>query len=157
MIFDITYNNKLCGRINTYNEGFYEVFDVNCQLISLDISRVYLKNNQNIISLGVLMPKNNSYVLRKKLPIAYVKKNNINEDFIAYVECEQQKLYINDKNLRVISDKLIKKSYANFDVYMFLYGHEFLFDFCFSLCEFKKIDGKQYVTLKTDKNGKVIV
>ena len=160
MYFDIYYNNTLCGGINTRYDGLYVVFEIDAEIVNLNISRVYLRSDEKNILLGVLMPKNNRYVLIKKIPTSFVKKNNINESFVAYIECEDEKTDIEDENLRkIMCDKIIKKTYANFDMYMFKYDctERFLFDFCFSLCKIKVVNEQIYITILTDKKGNIIV
>lgn len=157
MQFDIYFNNKICGNLFTYQDGLYQIFEVDADIVNLNICRVFLKNQDFTISLGVLMPKNNRYILFKKLPCSSFKQNGLNQNFSAYIECDVKTPYVNDENLAKIVDKLQKQTFSNYDLYFFEYNQEFLFDFCFVFCEIKKFNNKIYITLKTDKNGNIIV
>lgn len=153
----VYYNNEKCGFINIYEEENYIVLDVSTDIISLDITRVFLENEDENILLGVLIPKNNKYTLKKRIPKPYFQKMQVNENTYAYIKNDNKK-EIQDKNLSKSNfEKVI--NYRDFDIYMYEYSSEkeFKFDFCFSLCNIMKIDDKKYITIKTDKNGKIVV
>ncbi|MFI3227422.1 MAG: hypothetical protein R3Y09_08420 [Clostridia bacterium] len=163
MNFNVYYNENLCGIISTYEQDMFVVFDANCDIVSLDISRVFLKNGEFEVNLGVLMPKNGRYILKKKLPKAYVSKISLDNSFEAFIQCENDdKVDFNilrenifDKNLgKCICKRISKLSFANYDCYSFSFDENspFLFDFCPTLCEISQ----NRIILKTDKNGRIL-
>lgn len=159
MNFDVYYKNKIFGNISTTEEDMFIIFDVNCEIISLDITKIYLKNNDFEIPLGILLPKKGRYILKKKLPKAYIKKIKLNESFTAFLKINGEYLInpdeIYDVNLKQCDfNSIIKTTFDDYDIYSFKYSNtsKFLFDFCFSFCKVNE----NYINLKTDKNGKII-
>ena len=162
MKFSVYYKEKVCGTIYTYDEDNFTVFDISCEIVNYNISRVYLKSGEKDVMLGILMPKNGKYVLKKKLAKAQVKKIGIDESFKGFIKCENDdKIEIlNDKNLSgVICDEILKTSYSNFNTYSFEYSEKlpFIFDFCFILCQIQVLGEKKYITVKTNKSGDIIL
>ncbi|MFI3114653.1 MAG: hypothetical protein R3Y12_00755 [Clostridia bacterium] len=164
MNFAVYYKKRACGFVSTTNDDIFTTFIANCDIISLEICRLYLKKDDKEILLGVLIPKNGRYVLNKKFALSYINKISLDESFYAYIKCENDDLFkssiiketISDKNLaNCICESILKESFENYDLYSFKYlqNSPFLFDFCFTLCKFSN----NYVYIKTDKRGKIIV
>lgn len=168
MDINVYYEDKICGKIDVYNQDYTVIFNVDCEIISLDITRVFLQNNQTVIPLGILMPKNNRYILTKKIPVSYINKYNLSE-FRAFIKYDNDEVFnentilketIKDRYLaKVISQKIEKRSYENHDMYLFEFvkNDEFLFDFCFIMCEIDKQNGRTFISVKTNKKGEIIV
>lgn len=159
MNFCVYYNDVACGFVNSYKDGAFFVFSANCDIVNLDICRIILKSDEKELVLGVLMPKNGRYVLKKSFPYSYITKLNLNEDFKAYIFCNNQQntIYnnISDKNLKkCINADVFKQSFANFDMYSFNFNEKspFVFDFCITMCDFQN----NRIYIKTDKNGKIL-
>lgn len=157
MDFNVHYNEKICGILTLVEEDMFVIFNASCDIVSLDICRIYLKNAQNNILLGVLVPKNGRYILKKKLTKAYVNKICLDNSFYAYIKNQnhKEKIEIYDKNLqKCLCERITKQEFLNFDTYSFEIEDEkpFLFDFCFTICE---ISQKRAI-IKTDKNGKIL-
>lgn len=171
MEFDLYFLDDICGKVYCYEQDLYMIFDITSKIISLDICKVYLKTKKEEISLGILMPKNNMYVLSKKIPKAYFKKFEIDKNSKIYVKCDSKdgvlprnngiiKGTIKDKYLKsAICDRVIKESLDDYDIYLFKYNpsERFLFEFCYLLCDFEVRNGEKFVSIKTSKIGEIIV
>lgn len=168
MNINVYYNDKICGNINVYDQDYMVVFQADCDIYSYDITRLFLKNNTQEIPLGILVPKDNRYVLCKKIPISHMKKYNLSE-FSAFLKCESDsntsqnfiiKETIKDKNLaKMTTEKIVKSTFENFDEYTFEYkkSNLFFFDFCIFACKVEKNGEKFYIKIKTDKKGEILV
>lgn len=157
MDFYVYYNDRACGMVKAYKEGANFIFVADCDIVSLDICRITLKNGESEVNLGVLMPKNNRYVLKKVFPYSYIKKMNLSEDFSGYILCNGQtvKYSISDKYLKkCMCLDILKQSFVDFDLYSFAFDENsrFIFDFCFTFCFFR--DNRIYI--KTNKDGSVV-
>lgn len=168
MYINVYYKDKICGKITVLNDDLMMKFIADCDILSLDITRIYIKNEAETIPLGILMPKNNRYTLTKKIPISHMKKYDI-DNFSAYIVCENEmnfsenaiiKETIKDINLaKIISNKISKKSYENYDIYEFTYQKniKFMFEFCVFACDIRRSDDNYYIQIKTNKKGEILV
>lgn len=160
MDFNVYYSEKICGNVSTYEQDIFLVFEANCDIVSLNICRIFLKKGDLEMNLGVLMPKNGRYVLKKKLLKSYIAKIALDNGFKAFIKCENDSTniistkHIVDKNLKkCINERVFKENFDNFDFYSFIFDENspFIFDFCPTLCDFSQ----NRIILKTDKTGKI--
>lgn len=167
MKFNVYYKDKICGEITSFTDELYVIFNVNCKIINYNISRVFFKLDNTIVMLGVLMPKNGRYVLRKKMLLSNLNKMGFNESFNAYIECDFESSNsllnhtIKDKNLKkCMNSYIFKESFIDYDIYSFEYSSfmPFYFDFCFSICNIKfSNNNNMMIFIKTTKNGEILV
>lgn len=159
MNYNLFYKNTICGEVLVEKEEVYTNFFVQSSIISLNITKVFMKNDENLTSLGILMPKHNSYILEKKIHNAKLKDYIFDEKLNFYIEV-QGEVDVLDKNLsKILGKNVIKKEFKDFDLYLFEFFEDspFLFDFCFTLCKIIKDNNKIYFAIKTDKRGKILV
>lgn len=158
MDFSVFYREKVCGIVSACDDDMFVVLTANCDIISLNISRIFLKSDDIEINLGVLMPKNGRYVLKKRIPKSYAKKIKLNENFKACIVCENENnipTIISDKNLEKCVSKCTKTEISeHFHMYSFKFSENmpFIFDFCISMCHFSE----NTIMIKTDKFGKIL-
>ena len=80
--YSVTKNGTPCGKVSVSRQGLYFRFCCRCILDNADIYRLWLTNSNFQISLGILVPSEEAFVLTTKLPA----KQLPGEEWIFYVE-----------------------------------------------------------------------
>ena len=83
----IYYEDKPCGTAKIEKTGLYYTIVCNCQMPDSEIYRILLKNGKEIVDLGICIPYQGSFGIRKKLP---VKKINDSELSFELVKCREK-------------------------------------------------------------------
>ncbi len=165
MEFDIYFMDNICGKATCYIDGIDVVFDVKCELLTLEICKVYLKTKTDELSLGVLIPKNDKLILKKKMPKSYFNRLDVDHNTEIYIKTNvnitQTAIladFIADKYLKsIICDKIVKKTFSDYDIYYTdCSSQEFLFDFCVPCCFLISEENHTYIAIKTDKKGNIL-
>lgn len=168
MDINVYCGTEICGKITVTEHDLMTEFTADCKITSLDITRLFIKNDKDEIPLGILMPKNNRYILTKKIPISNIKKYDLN-NFTGYMICESTKSFgenfilketIKDENLaKNIHQNIEKMCFEDHDEYSFLYqkNNKFILDFCIFACKVIKKGDDYFIMIKTNKKGEILV
>ncbi len=73
--FEITRNNQIVGSAEVCIEGLYYKISCRCQLPAQAMYRIYMVSEDVKIDLGVCIPKDNQFILTKRIPIKQIGKS----------------------------------------------------------------------------------
>ena len=72
MEYPIICNNRVVGIANVERQGLFENVCCQCQGLSDEVHRVYMKFCDKTLLVGVLLPTDNAYALSKRIPTRHL-------------------------------------------------------------------------------------
>lgn len=81
--YAVRYNKTDVGEVTVHQEGLYLKFHCLASLPKNDIYRLQLLNGNNFINLGVLLPVNGHFELRKSIPFKTLCDDKFDFEIIA--------------------------------------------------------------------------
>ncbi len=103
-MFDLIYNQGVCGTVSRRREGLYDYYRCRCTLPDSRVYYIAAKSKECDIRLGICVPADNGYVLEtkipaKKLPYSEIcfyllPKEGICEEEFIQISCDRPFAYI---------------------------------------------------------------
>lgn len=75
--YPVTRNGKHTGKVLVQRQGLYFLFRCRCSLPEQGIYRLWVTCGQHQESLGILVPKDGSFILDTKVPIKRIGEGNM--------------------------------------------------------------------------------
>ena len=75
--YPVTHNGKHTGKVLIQRQGLYYLFRCSCCLTEKGIYRLWVTCGQHQESLGILVPKDESFILDTKIPIKRIGEGNM--------------------------------------------------------------------------------
>jgi hypothetical protein len=77
MIYSVAMNGQDIGTVSMVRKGLYVEIECACSYPQREFQRLYMVFDDKKLDLGILIPKGEEYVIRKKIPVKYLGNGSV--------------------------------------------------------------------------------